>query len=187
MGYRHSKEEILEGAISFAFAEGLSRLTFGALGRHLGISDRIIVYYFPTKDALVGEVLGAIGLRLQSTLGSVVGSSLPHHKALVEAVWPVVARKKSDPVFALFFEASGLAAAGVEPYRSMAAALVNGWIGWAEQLIGGSPEHRKVEAAAAIAILDGLLLMRQLAGPDAADRAVSGIVSNGSGSRPRRK
>ena len=47
MGYRHTKEEILEGALSVAFDHGLSRLTYGRVARHLGISDRVVVYYFP--------------------------------------------------------------------------------------------------------------------------------------------
>ncbi len=35
------------------------------------------------------------------------------------------------------------------------------------------PEYRRAEAETAVALLDGLLLLRQLAGPDAADRAAA--------------
>jgi len=49
MGYRHTKEEILEGALAVAFADGLSQLTYGRVARRLGISDRIVVYYFPSR------------------------------------------------------------------------------------------------------------------------------------------
>ena len=61
MGYRHTKDEILAGALDVAFVDGLSQLTFGRVARHLGISDRVVVYYFPTKDDLISEVLVAIG------------------------------------------------------------------------------------------------------------------------------
>ena len=175
MGYRHSREEILEGAIAAVFADGLSRLTFGALARRLGISDRIVVYYFPTKDDLVGAVLGAIGGQLQVALGPALADPVRDHLAFVEAAWPTLARRKVDPVIAVYFEASGLAAAGVEPYRSMAADLVDGWITWAEQSIAGDTERRRTEALAAIAVLDGLLLLRQLAGPETAKRAANGL------------
>ena len=183
MGYRHSKEEILEGAIDAVFDGGLNRLTFGSLAKRLGISDRIIVYYLPSKDDLIGEVLAAIGARLQVALAPALTSQVPDHVAFVQAVWPTLARPEVDPVFAVFFEASGLATAGVEPYRTMAPTLVEGWIAWAEVLIDGTPAFRKTEAAAAIAALDGLLLMRQLAGPEVADRGAKGIA----GSKPRRR
>jgi AcrR family transcriptional regulator len=187
MGYRHSKDEILEGAISFALAEGLSRMTFGSLARHLGISDRIIVYYFPSKSDLINEVMGQVGLRVQTTLQSVIKTAATDHKEFVGAVWPALAQRKNDPMFALFFEASGLAVAGVEPYRSMAPALVRAWIDWAEQSIDGPPAIRKTQASAAIATLDGLLLMRQLAGAEVANRAAKGIMSPNTRSSRRGK
>ena len=70
MGYRHTKEEILEGALAAALDDGLSQLTFGRLAKRLGINDRTIVYYFATKDDLVSEVVVAMGMRLQQTLAS---------------------------------------------------------------------------------------------------------------------
>lgn len=175
MGYRHSRDAILEGALDAVFAEGLSSLSFGRLARRLGISDRVVVYYFPTKDDLVGEVLGGIGLRLQDTLAQALSTPVDDHVAFVRAVWPRLALPEIDPVFALFFEAGGLAAAGVVPYATLVPNLVTGWIDWAAAAIHGTPARRRTEAAAAIAVLDGLLLMRQLAGPDVADRAARGL------------
>ncbi|HVJ95728.1 MAG TPA: helix-turn-helix domain-containing protein [Acidimicrobiia bacterium] len=175
MGHKHSKAEILDGALAAAFADGLSELTFGRIAKRLGISDRIVVYYFPTKDDLIGEVLFAMGAELQSTLAPAFTSRAANHLDLVRAAWPILARTDADPVFALFFEASGLAATGRDPYRTLVPQLVDAWITWAAEFIAGPPARRRAEAEAAIAQLDGLLLLRQLAGPDAADRAARRI------------
>ena len=171
MGYRHTKEEILEGALAAAFDEGLSQLTFGRLAKRLGVSDRVIVYYFPSKDDLVSEVLVGVGLELQATLAPALDEPVGDHLELVRAVWPVLARPEADPVFALFFEAGGLAAAGREPYRTLVPFLVEQWIVWAEGHLRVPAARRHSEAAAAIAMIDGLLLMRQLGGREAADAA----------------
>ena len=56
MGYRHTKDDILDAAVATAFEDGLSQLTFGRVAKRRGISDRVVVYYFPTKDELVTEV-----------------------------------------------------------------------------------------------------------------------------------
>ncbi len=177
MGHKHTKDDILEGALATAFADGLSQLTFGRVAKRLDISDRVVVYYFPTKDDLVVEVLFAVGTRLQETLAPAFSAPADDHRALVRAAWPVLASVGADPVFALLFEAMGLAATGRDPYRGLVPQLVEAWIEWASQFLRGTPAQRRAEAEAAIAVLDGLLLLRQLAGPEIADRA-AGRVTN---------
>jgi len=178
MGYRHTKDDILDGAIAAAFDEGLSQLTFGRLAKRLGISDRVIVYYFPTKDDLITDVLLGLGSRLRAALAATSSTPAGDHRELVREAWPLLARPEVDPVFALFFEAAGLAVAGREPYREFVPSLVDGWITWAAERLSGPPAARRVEAAAAIAAIDGLLILRQLAGPAVADRAAKQIVAD---------
>ena len=72
MGHKHTKAEILDGALAAAFDDGLSQLTFGRVAKRLGISDRIVVYYFPTKDDLIGEVILAMGARTPGHAGGCV-------------------------------------------------------------------------------------------------------------------
>ena len=171
MGYRHTREEILDGALAVAFDDGLSQLTYGRVAKRLEISDRVVVYYFPSKDDLVSEVLVAVGAQLQQTLQPAFGSPASDHLELLRAAWPILAQADADAVFALFFEANGLAAAGREPYRTLVPQLVDAWITWAAEFFQGTPAQRRTEAETAIALLDGLLLLRQLAGPEAAARA----------------
>ena len=171
MGHRHSSDEILAGAVEVAFDEGLSRLSFGRVATRLGTNDRTVVYYFPSKDHLISAVLLAVGQRLQTTLAPTLVSEATNHIELARVAWPVLARADADRVFALFFEANGLAASGHDPYRTIVPQLVTGWLDWVAEHIVGDPEHRRGEAEAVIALLDGLLLLRQLGGADAADRA----------------
>ena len=171
MGHRHTKEEILRGALETAFDGGLSQLTFGRVAKRMGINDRTIVYYFPTKDDLVSEVVMATGLELQQTLGAAFATPAADHVALARLAWPVLAHPDADAIFALFFEANGLALAGRRPYDTLVPQLVRAWIDWAAEFIEGTPSHRRTEAETAIAVIDGLLLLRQLAGVDSAQRA----------------
>jgi len=175
MGYRHTKEEIREGALAVAFTDGLSQLTYGRVARHLGISDRIVVYYFPSKEDLVSEVLVSVGMRLQQALEPAFTSPAKEYLELVSAAWPIMACAEADPIFALFLEASGLAASGREPYRTLVPQLVEVWISWTAEFIHGTAAQRRTKAEASIAVLDGLLLLRQMAGDVAADRAAKAI------------
>jgi AcrR family transcriptional regulator len=171
MGYRHTKQEILDGALATALDDGLSQLTFGRVAKRLGINDRTVVYYFPTKDALITEVVMSMGLQLQATLAEAFSEPARDHLDLARAAWPVLARAEVDAVFALFFEANGLAATGRAPFDTLVPRLVDAWITWVMHFLTGTAVERRAEAEATIAIVDGLLLLRQLAGPASATRA----------------
>lgn len=171
MGHRHTKEEILDGALAAAFEDGLSQLTFGRLAKRLGINDRTIVYYFPNKNDLVSEVIISMGLQLQTTLAQAFTTPATDHLDLLRAAWPVLATPKSDLIFALFFEANGLAATGRDPYQTLVPMLVETWIEWTTTFLQGPTKQRRIEAETAIAVLDGLFLLRLLAGAASAQRA----------------
>ena len=72
---------------------------------------------------------------------------------------------------ALFFEANGLAATGRAPFATLVPQLIEAWIDWVMLFLAGSARERRAEAEAAIAVIDGLILLRLLAGPAAARRA----------------
>lgn len=173
MGHKHSREEILDGALEAAIADGLSQLTFGRLARRLGVSDRVVVYYFPTKTELVVSVLAVLAQRLQSVLARAFTERAGDHVELARAAWPVVATSEVDPLFGVYFEAIGLAAAGIEPFHGLAGQLLEGWIGWLSEFFDGDRAERRAQAETTLALLDGLLLLRQLAGGAAANRAAA--------------
>lgn len=171
MGHKHTRDDILDGAVQAAISDGLSRLTFGTLAKRLGVSDRVIVYYFPTKNQLITDVMIQVGERLQTVLARAFTEGAADHRELARAALPVLARKEFDPLFAVYFEACGMAAAGLEPFGSLAGQLVEGWVGWLAEFFAGDPGRRRAEAEATLVLVDGVLLLRQLAGAAAANRA----------------
>jgi AcrR family transcriptional regulator len=175
MGYRHSRDEILEGALAVALRDSLGELTFGRVAKHLGVSDRMVVYYFPSKADLATEVLVLVGTRLTDVLAHAFTVPAADHAAIARAAWPLLARPAIDPWFALFFEANGMAAAGRAPYVELVPQLVDGWVNWVAGFLTGPVRQRRAQAEATVALLDGLLLLRQLGGPTAANRAARAL------------
>ncbi|MEM7142476.1 MAG: TetR/AcrR family transcriptional regulator, partial [Actinomycetota bacterium] len=147
--------------------------SFGRVAKRLGISDRTVVYYFPTKSDLVGEVLVAMGVTLQGALGEAFTEPADDHRTLLRRAWPVVSDSSNERIFALFFEATGQAAAGHEPYAEIVPAIVEAWIDWTTGFITGSDDHRRREAERTVVLVDGLTLMQQVGPAGAADRVAA--------------
>ena len=164
---RHSPHEILLAAVNTAMEKVLGALTYGSVGRRLGISDGTVVYYFPTKSDLATAVLSVLGKQLKETVAGALDAEPVRVGELLEHVWP-----ENDRVFNLFFQVVGLASDGSEPYRSAVRGLVSDWADWLEPRIvasAGCSQLAKLETAlAALAQIDGLLLLRNVAGAGAA-------------------
>jgi len=149
MGHKYTREHILGGAVELALAEGVGSLTFGRLAKRMGTSDRVVVYYFPSKTTLVSEVLVEIGNQLQAVLAKAFTEPAAGHLQLAKAAYGVLARDDTDAIFAVYFESCGLAAAGAQPFQDLAAALFEWLVGWLSGFFRGNPKQRRAEAEAA--------------------------------------
>lgn len=199
VGYRYDRDELLAAAVAAAYDDGIGQLTFGSLAKRLGINDRSIVYYFPTKADLLGEVMGAISMELLGVLDTAFGPDPLPADELIATSWPVLSSGDSDGVFALFFEVIGLSAARREPFATIVPTLMAAWVDWLEPRIassagatdgpssaagagtsGGEPaaSGARAEALRVIAVLDGALLLRGQLGADAADAAIRAALNS---------
>jgi AcrR family transcriptional regulator len=172
VGYRHSRDEIVAAAAEVALEHGLAGLTYAKVASQLDISDRMVVYYLPSKTDLLLAAATALGGELMAVLDDAFGSERREPAELVRAAWPVLTTPRAARVFAVFFEVLGQAAAGRAPFDQLAPQLLDGWARWlAERVTGSTAAARRRRALAVMATVDGLLLLRHTLGPDAADDA----------------
>lgn len=173
MGRRHSHEEILAGAVQVVLDHGLSGLTFAKVAAQVGASDRMVVYYFGTKDILVESVILELAGSLMESLDEAFGDEAPKSvDVLARRAWSVLATRRNDPVFRMFFELVGLGSARKEPYARLSREVLKGWSAWlAPRVAGVDQAEKSAQALALMASIDGLLLIRQTLGPRAADSA----------------
>lgn len=68
------RAELTAGALRYVLAEGLVGLSLRPLAAALGTSDRMLVYHFGSKDALVGDVLA---LASEQLAGAIVEPAEP--------------------------------------------------------------------------------------------------------------
>ena len=185
MGTKHDEQSFLDAAVELALEEGLAALTFGRLARRVGVADRTIVYYFPTKGDLLERVLGELGGRLIGALEEAFGSDRRPIADLLRTAYPLLVTDDTDPVFALWFELVGRAAAGDEPHRTLAHQMTAVWVAWLAEridvgdLTGDAAVTASHESAAALmAQIDGALMLHHLGHADAARAAIESITND---------
>lgn len=187
MGYRHSQEEIVAAASAVAAEHGIGALTYRRVAERLGISDRMVVYYLPSKADLVQAAVTGLSASLQQLLVDAFGDERRTPDELLRSAWPVFADPDVDRVSAVFLEVVGLAAAGAEPFDDLAGGLLDGWVTWlADRVAAPTLASRRREALGIIACIDGLLVLRCTLGPDDADTAARALGLMGRRPTPTR-
>lgn len=159
-GYKYSRDQILNGAKSYVLQYGFLRLTYGRLGKELGMSDRAIVYYFPTRNDLIHAVVHSFSHDMSSTLDNVFGDTPLTKEEIIRRAKEALSTPEMIQLFRLYFEIIGLSVSQEEPYKPLLQSLSEGWVAWLESKLASSSQRVKREEALEImAIIDGMYLV----------------------------
>lgn len=162
---------------------GLGGASLRSLAAAAGTSDRMLLYYFDSKDELLAATLEHIAARLARLLDE-AGSdeaAKPFHALLAE-VWAAVRGPALRPYMRLWLELAASAARGEEPHCTIAGRIADGFLAWAAaRLLVEHEADRGPAAALLLATVDGLALLDAVGRGGAASAAVSadGIVRKG--------
>ena len=167
----HQRASFLTGAVQHVLEHGVASLSLRPLAAALGTSDRMLLYYFGTRERLLDAVLSGVGEQLHAGLEAALPTDPLSPAVLLRRTWGVLSRSESEAHLRLYVEISGLAARGQEPFRTSAAAVARGWLDWTAARLDVPDEERRPAAAGVLAVLDGLLLTRFVTGDEAADEA----------------
>ncbi len=150
------KEKIIQAVAFYMISEGLADVGLRKLAAVGGTSDRMLIYYFGTKDGLIGEVLQMIAGGLSAQLDMVLG---PHQRDADQLLNEVLALKEVPEfisVIRLWFEVVGLAVRENEPYAAYAKEIGKTWIEWIESRL---PVEQRDQTMATFAEIEGRLML----------------------------
>ena len=106
------RDRLVRLVAEHVLAQGVTSLTLRGLARAVGSSHRMLLYYFGSKEQLVGEALRTVGRDLFPSFDA-VWSSLERGdgdlRADLQRVWDVIADPANLPFLRLFFEVFGQA------------------------------------------------------------------------------
>lgn len=156
------RDELLDGAVAWTVEHGLADLSLRPLAKALGTSDRMLLYYFGTKDELVAAIVDRAADGLAAALELVLPELSRSPKAFVEGIWGLLADPAAQGVVDLFLELFVLTRRRGEPYRSASSRVIARWIELATpaMVAMGVPSRQAAGVVAAtLAQLDGGILL----------------------------
>lgn len=110
------REELLDAVTDHVVDHGLIGLTLRPVAAAVGTSDRMLVYYFGSRDGLVAEVVARSEDRSIVHIDAM--PSVDGVRAAVNALWRAYQREPLHGCMDLYLQAAATGLLGREPYRS---------------------------------------------------------------------
>jgi AcrR family transcriptional regulator len=155
------REDIVRAIAMHLVQKGFAESGIRALAESAGISDRMLIYHFGTKDALIAEALMVLATDMAAALDGLLPERPTSATHIVDSLMRAAESEEQKAVLRLWFEIIGLAIRGQEPYRTAAAGILRNWEQWLRKRLRPEQQERAVSLLAQIEGQLMLSLLRQ--------------------------
>lgn len=177
MAAQPRRDQLLDGTVDFLLDNGLGALSLRPLAAALGTSDRMLIYYFGTREALLRAALEAVAGRLRGLLAAV----MPPRRQTPAELLTLALTAADDPharrLLAMWVDVVALAARGDAVCAETARTVLGDWVGWLAEHLDVPAAQAGPAAAGILAIIDGLVLLRASGADEHAESAASWLVA----------
>jgi AcrR family transcriptional regulator len=172
------RQRLLDQAIEYVAANGMSDVSLRALAAALGTSHRMLIFHFGSKEGLWVEIIRTVERRQRELLNEILPDRSEPLGEAMRAWWKHISDPSLWPNERLFFEVYGQALQGRPHTTELLDGIVDSWLEpiSAINVALGVPEPlARAHARLGIAVTRGLLLdllaTRDRAGANAAMEA----------------
>lgn len=149
------RAELLDSIVDYAFANGLADLSLRPLGAAVGISPRVLLYYFRSKEALIEEILAGVRARQFAGFARLREAHFETPAEACRAVWQIVRDPKNEALFRFFFEVFGMALQDRKRFAKFLRGAVGDWLDFLARPYLAAEVPREESYAYATVILAG--------------------------------
>ena len=157
------RADIIERLTAYVLAQGLSASSLRPLAKAAGTSDRMLLYYFPDKPALIAAVLEEVAARMITLLEAVKAPEPVPAEVLEARLLPMVLDPAVWPFMQLWLEMAAQAARGDEACARVGEGIARGFVAWLEaQLDLADASSRSAAALRLLMTIEGGVLLKSL-------------------------
>ena len=139
---------------------GLNSASLRPLAKAAGTSDRMLIYHFGSKDALIEELLMDLAGNMTAGLNALLPEApMPSRRVLVEAVVAATRNEIFAGYIRVWHDIVAAAAQGSAAHKAAAGQIIEGFVAWLIlRLPEGEPAPDRT-ARALLTMIDGISLM----------------------------
>ncbi|XOV83509.1 MAG: TetR/AcrR family transcriptional regulator [bacterium] len=156
------QQDIVQAVAQHLVHNGIHNSALRALAKSVGMSDRMLMYYFETKEDLIAEALLLIANGLVGSLESALPRGQVSGQQILDALRQMGEDPSAHPGQKLWFEIIGLAMRDEGPYKTTARQILDGWEDWIRKRLGSKRAHL---APAILAQAEGEMMINLLRQP----------------------
>lgn len=156
------RADIVERLADHVLAHGLAGASLRPLAEAAQLSDRMLLYYFPDKAAIIAAVLQRVTERLTALLMAHTGARPLPFDALLTALHGVLFGDDVWPYLQLFLEVAALAGRGDPVARSVGERLGRGFLAWGAAQLDSPQATRADDAARLLVMVEGMMVLKSL-------------------------
>ncbi|MFC4785468.1 TetR/AcrR family transcriptional regulator [Nocardioides sp. MAHUQ-72] len=119
------REDLLDQVTDHVLGHGLIGLTLRPVAAAIGTSDRMLIYHFESRDALVSEVVARATERAIAYVEALPGA--PSVRSAVNRLWAAYQQEPLNGCLDIYCQAAATGLIGHEPYLSVARASNEHW------------------------------------------------------------
>jgi len=156
-----TKATLLDAAIEFASAHGLSDVSLRQMATALGTSHRMLIYHFGSKEGLLVAVVNEVERRQRESMAALGTDTTMAPDETLRQMWRTLADPSLWPLERLFYEVYGQALQGRAQTTHFLDGVVESWLEPAAALgvrMGLSKRDARAWARLGLAVVRGLLL-----------------------------
>ena len=158
-----SREILLPRLASHVLDHGLAGLSLRPLAKAAGTSDRMLIYHFGSKDALVEALLTHVAqIYAQALDAAWPQQPAPSRKACAEQLLAIGKAPMFSPFLRLWWEVVAGAARGDAAFRASAAAMMDSQLAWFEAHLPPDDPDPKAGAKLVATLVEGALMFDAL-------------------------
>jgi AcrR family transcriptional regulator len=155
------RDALVDRVADYLLANGLDAGTLRPVARAVGTSDRMLLYYFPDKQALIAAAVARLSDRLLAVLDSVPATAQPPDTIALEL--ETAARDPAlAPYLALWLDIATRASRGDLFWRAQGQAIGQGFLAFIAARLDLPEAERPAAARALLAQVEGGIVLAAL-------------------------
>jgi AcrR family transcriptional regulator len=170
------RQELVDRVASYLLDNGLAGASLRPMAAAAGTSDRMLLYYFPDREAVLAAALEKVAADMALGLDAAIPADPLPFRDLLDHLRHALRTPGFGRYMQLWLEIAARASRNERPYRAVGEAIGRSFLAWAAVRLEVEDERdRDARAALLLATLDGLALIDSVGLREAADAATATV------------